>query len=380
MIQEKWDTISEHELDCKWKENYSEEFKEYRQKFELANKRKYLGEFPLSIEIEATYYCNLKCPYCPRFVNPGQRTDKHMSEDLWKKILDECEENKLPSILMDHEAESLMNPRIFDMISEAKEAGIMDIWLHSNANLLKSEWAEKLIDNGLTKINFSIDASTPETYEKLRVGGDFEKVKKNIKEFLRLKNHKKAHYLRVRVSFCEQEENMNEKKSFYSTWKDEEGINLITFQDCIDFSGFEKPDEELQLDEESLEKKYASDEPFHCSQPWEMPIIEAEGNVIPCGQPVREHNKDFILGNILEGDTIKSCWNGEKMTALRELHDRGEWYKNPMCRVCVKSLRQSKLNVENLRMKLLQSNETPVPTNCEQIAGNEGNIEVQKTR
>lgn len=361
MSGEKWDAISEHEIDDRWRADYSTEFKEYRRKFELAVQRKYHGDFPLSIEIEATYYCNLKCPFCPRFVNPGERADKHMSEELWKKILDECKENKLPSLLMDHEAESLMNPRIFDMIKEAKEIGIMDIWLHSNANLLKREWAEKLIDNGLTKINFSIDASTPDTYDKLRVGGNFEKVRKNIKDFLEVKNQKKAHHLRVRVSFCEQKENFNEKKSFFSSWKDESGINMITFQDCVDFSGFEKPDEDLQLDEKSLEKKYASEEPFHCSQPWEMPIIEAEGNVIPCGAPVREHNKDFILGNLLQGDTIKSCWNGAKMAELRELHNKGEWYKNPMCRVCVKSLRKSKLDNENLRMK---STQTDIPAAC----------------
>jgi radical SAM protein with 4Fe4S-binding SPASM domain len=116
---------------------------------------------------------------------------------------------------------------------------------------------------------------------------------------------------------------------------------MITFQECIDFKPFEKPDDDVNLTGAELEKKYAKEEPFHCSMPWEMPVIDAQGSVVPCGMPVREHTKDFILGNLNEGDTIKSCWNGEKMAALRELHQKGEWYKNPMCRVCVKTMRKS---------------------------------------
>ena len=96
---------------------------------------------------------------------------------------------------------------------------------------------------------------------------------------------------------------------------------------------------ELSPELQELEEKYSSEEPFHCSQPWEMPIIDVEGNIVPCGSPVREHTKDFILGNLHKGDTIKSCWNGEKMKSIRSLHEKGEWYKNPMCRVCVKSMR-----------------------------------------
>ena len=29
----------------------------------------------------------------------------------WNKILNECKENKMPAIQLDHEAESMMNPK-----------------------------------------------------------------------------------------------------------------------------------------------------------------------------------------------------------------------------------------------------------------------------
>ena len=336
-----WDNISEYEVDPSWGNGLSEEYLEYRRKFEQAKNQAYTGKFPISIEIEASYFCNLKCPFCAREANAGDRDVGHMSEDLWKKILDESRENGLKAILMDHEGESLMNPRFFQMVEEAKEAGIIDIWLHTNANLLTPEISERLIDSGITKINFSIDATTEKTYDKLRVGGDFKKVVKNVKDFLKIKNNKKAFYLRCRVSFVSQEENKHEKKDFFEFWKNQKGINVITFQNLIDVSAFEKSDEDFGASEEELEKKYANAEPFYCSQPWDMNVIDIDGNVMPCGQPVREHTKEFILGNLNKGDTIESCTSSDKMKALRKIHQKGEWYKNPMCRLCIKSIRGS---------------------------------------
>ena len=158
-----WDMISEIEVDSTWKNHVPKGYQEYRQKFELSEKRKYNDSFPISFEIEATYYCNLKCPYCPRFASWGEREEKHLSVNLWEKILKESQKNGLKAIQMDHEAESLMNPKIFDMIEEAKNAGIIDIWLHTNANMLTPELSRRLIDSGITKINFSVDAFSQKT-------------------------------------------------------------------------------------------------------------------------------------------------------------------------------------------------------------------------
>ena len=340
-----WDNISEYEVDPSWRQDLSEDYLSYRKKFELAKKQNSAGQFPVSLEIEASYYCNLKCPFCPRETNFGEREIGHMSLDLWRTILNEAKEKGLKAILMDHEGESLMNPRFFEMVAEARESGIIDIWLHTNANLLTPEISSRLIDSGITKINFSIDATTEETYNKLRVGGNFHKVVKNIKEFLKIKSEKKAFYLRSRVSFVSQAENEHEKKEFFEFWKNQQGINIITFQNLIDASVFESPDEDFGSSVQELEMKYADAEPFYCTQPWDGNVIDIEGNVIPCGQPVREHTKDFILGNLNNGDTIESCVNSEKMATLKNIHRKGEWYKNPMCRLCVKALKGSSLDV-----------------------------------
>lgn len=331
-----WDGVNEIEIDTSWREGKSSDYYKYRELFEKAQNRDYIGEFPLCLEIEASYYCNLKCPFCPRVVDFGERKEKHMATDVWPLIVAEIKKYKMPSILMDHEAESLMNKNFFNMLADVKNAGVHDIFLHTNANILTRKISEKLIDGGITKINFSIDAATPETYAKRRVGGNFERVIRNVSEFLELKLEKKAKHIRVRVSFVAAEENNHERESFYKFWSKKEGVNLITFQECIDFGVFNEHDEDNKLTDEELSEKYLEETPFKCSMPWEMPVIDVDGNISPCGVPVREKNKDFFLGNLTNGDTIESCWKGEKIEELRDLHQSGNWYLNSTCRACVK--------------------------------------------
>ena len=99
---------------------------------------------------------------------------------------------------------------------------------------------------------------------------------------------------------------------------------------------------------------YLRQNAFYCTQPWDCNVIDVDGNVIPCGQPVREHTKDFILGNLNNGDTIESCVNGKKMKDLRDLHKKGEWYKNSMCRLCLKSIRGESYSDSSASNKIKQ--------------------------
>ena len=99
----------------------------YRSKWDSCSKGELTTEFPLNIEMEPTYYCNLKCPACPRKINDGERINQHMKPEIWSKILKEMSENNLPSLQMDHEAESMMNPKFFDMLKEATKSGFYSV-------------------------------------------------------------------------------------------------------------------------------------------------------------------------------------------------------------------------------------------------------------
>ena len=47
---------------------------------------------------------------------------------------------------------------------------------------------KKILEAGLTRLRFSLDAATKETFEKIRIGADYESVMKNIERFVELRN------------------------------------------------------------------------------------------------------------------------------------------------------------------------------------------------
>ena len=55
---------------------------------------------------------------------------------------------------MDHEAESLMNPKFFNLLEDTNKAGILETWLHSNGMMVNEKNARKIIQYGIKKMSY----------------------------------------------------------------------------------------------------------------------------------------------------------------------------------------------------------------------------------
>ena len=55
--------------------------------------------------------------------------------------------------------------------------------LNTNGTMLSEELARKFLKSGATRLRFSLDAATKETYEKVRLGAKYETTMKNIERF-----------------------------------------------------------------------------------------------------------------------------------------------------------------------------------------------------
>ena len=99
-------------------------------------------------------------------------------EDELPQIIDEIAP-WAEAVVLHSWGEPLLHKRIIDMIRYAKER---DVWVETstNAMLLDEEAARKIIDAGLDRIYLSMDGLTKETYEKVRVKGQYERVLGNI--------------------------------------------------------------------------------------------------------------------------------------------------------------------------------------------------------
>ena len=63
-----------------------------------------------------------------------------------------------------------MHPKIGDFIRYAKQKGILEVIINTNATNLTLQMSKDLIDAGLDYMIYSFDGGSKETYEKMRPG------------------------------------------------------------------------------------------------------------------------------------------------------------------------------------------------------------------
>ena len=321
---------SEIEVNDKLSSILGEKFIEYRKKFNAASNFELRTEFPLYMQIELNQICNLRCPMCSITIPKARQkyiTEERMNWNTYEKIILEGEKYGCPSMNPQGTNEPLLDPKFEDYIKFASKHGFIDITMNTNATLLSEERSKKLLESGLTRLRFSLDAATKETYEKIRIGAKFEPVMKNIERFLEIKQRDGYKLPIIGVNFCKMKTNEHEVDQFIEMWKDK--VDLVAVQNFIapelesDYTDFIPTDSEYN---ENMKKS------FRCEQPWQRVYIKSNGEVCPC---CVFFNEEVSLGNIQE-HTIHELWNGSKMKMLQDLHKDGRYYDNPVCLNCVK--------------------------------------------
>lgn len=279
-------------------------------------------DFPTSILIDTVSYCNLRCSMCAH--KDMTRKKGIMKWDLFKKIIDEIAEvDKNTRLWMVFFGEALIlkrtKPSIFDMVSYAKSVGLKNVVLNSNGVLLDKESSKKLVDAGLDAIYIGIDAFSEDTYNKLRVGGDYNKVVQNVLDLIEVKKEKSATInIDIQVQFVEMEENIKERNDFTKYWISQ-GVN-VKIRKKLSWAGLIESKTVNNIDVER-HKCY-----------WIMNSISITdtGNVTTCAA---DPDARFVAGNIKE-QSIKEVWNG-KLKELRDIHRKGKWDRLPYpCNQC----------------------------------------------
>jgi len=279
------------------------------------------GDFPKVVLIDTISYCNLKCSMCVH--KEMKRKKGIMAWDLFTKIIDEIAEiDKHVRVWMVFFGEALLlkkrKPNIFDMIGYAKSKGLTDVVLNSNANLLDHNAAQSLIQSGLDAIYIGIDAITPETYAKLRVGGNYQKAVQNTIHLIGLKRLLNSNKPEVFVQFVEMDENKEEEEDFIKFWKKQGAI--VKIRPKVSWAG------EINAPNLILDNK----DRWPCHWAMQTMSITDTGKVVTCAVDL---DAKFVAGDISKY-SIKEIWNG-KLKELRMLHKAKSFRGLPNhCRDC----------------------------------------------
>jgi MoaA/NifB/PqqE/SkfB family radical SAM enzyme len=137
-----------------------------------------------AFQIEVTSRCNLKCVMCPVTVLADRWPARDMAWATFERAAAAFQRAKW--VHLQGWGEPLLHPRIFDMIERAKAAGCR-VGFTTNGTRLTGGAGARLLDLGLDLIAVSIAGASAATHEAIRVGSDFAKLVRNLRQFLRLR-------------------------------------------------------------------------------------------------------------------------------------------------------------------------------------------------
>lgn len=289
--------------------------------------------FPHTIYLEVTNFCNAECIMCPN--KSIQRKKGYMSWDLFKKLVDECFsfEKKVEKLtfFLHKDGEPLLDPLLFDRIAYIKnKLKNSKVGINSNAALLTEEKAWKLIDSGIDQITFSVDGTTPASYEKIRRGLKYSTVESNINRFYEIKE-KQNIYIYTMLQMVVDKNNENEIEDFKTKWKNK--ADLVYIKPMHNF---------LDMNTSIKTKSLSNKQLYKCQQPFDYMLIYWNGDVGLC---CWDYDNFAKLGNV-QSDNILKIYNNKNYMKIRDAMEKMDCIDITPCNRC------SQIYGEDMKMQL----------------------------
>ncbi|MBF0483563.1 MAG: radical SAM protein [Candidatus Omnitrophica bacterium] len=299
------------ERERKWEET-KRDFKAYcvnRYQWFNYPKWQYINDFPLHVDFEASFRCNLKCPMC--FRPHIRRKDwNDMDFNLFKKGIDECAANNLYSIRLNWRGEPTVNPHLIEMVAYAKQKGIKDVSFITNGKLIDRKYAAELVKAGLDYITYSIDSMYAK-YEELRFPIKFDEITRNVRDMHDLRETIGNGFPRIKIqaiwSFMK-----DQSQEFYNYFKDI--TDLIAFNTYDDYTLTFMPQNPALI----------------CQYLWQRINITWSGEAPMC---ISDWDLATSVGD-LRNESIKEMWHGKKMNEYRKMHSSGKRLDLDCCKRC----------------------------------------------
>lgn len=278
------------------------------------------AEFPVVILLDNTNACNLRCSMCDHANMKHHRPLARMDFKLYTRLIDEIARERPDARVWEiFFGDPFMCPDMAERIRYAKDKGLTDVVLNSNGVLMSEKKAKAVIEAGLDAIYVGIDAAKAETYEKIRVGGKYDKAVANVLGYRDLLAKHGRPDQKLFVQFVISEPNEDEVDAFREFWTSH-GVN-VKIRPKVSWAGLVSADN-LSSNEDLVRK------PCY----WLMRTINicADGRVALCSVDV--HCR--VPCGDATASSIKELWGG-RLAELRKMHKEGRFDELPeMCRCC----------------------------------------------
>jgi radical SAM protein with 4Fe4S-binding SPASM domain len=262
--------------------------------------------------------------------------------------------------------EPMMHPQFFDMVEYAVQKGIQ-VTTNSNLTLLGDKQAERCITSGLHSLHVSIDGATPTTYERIRVGSNFDRVISNLERLQLMRQQKQSASPHLQLVMVLMRQNLQELPDLVRLAARYSVDSLFVQHLCHDFGEstlpahyqpmrqFVQSETLLDTDLQQIEQVFAQARSLaqtlnvdlrlprlrpklhppetpgreRCDWPWQGAYISYQGLAMPCCMISTPDRLNF--GNWLQ-QGVEQTWNGEAYQTFRQQLDSNS--PPEVCRSC----------------------------------------------
>ncbi|MBI3941241.1 MAG: radical SAM protein [Acidobacteria bacterium] len=274
-----------------------------------------IPDFPDQVYVELTNACNARCTTCatPQMQRPRQV----MSRDLFRRIIDQCAEHGARKILPFLHGESFLVPEVLDYFAYIRQrAPGSHLNVTTNGSRLNREIAESILDADLLdSLIVSIDGGDKQTFEKIRLGLNYEEIRSNVLYFIRRRNELGKNKPHVSIAMVTTPENKHSRVRLKEAWKEADQVRFSVF---FNWAG--------QIPKEAgFDKKQN-----FCERLFHYLTILADGRVVLCCFDSEGHH---VIGDASRTPLI-DIWKSPEFERLRRLMFERQFRELPLCAKC----------------------------------------------
>jgi radical SAM protein with 4Fe4S-binding SPASM domain len=272
---------------------------------------------PMTVSVEPTTACNLRCPECPSGLRAFSRPTGNLKEDFFRNTIDALHSH-LIYLIFYFQGEPYINPRFLEMVKYARQKGIYTI-TSTNGHFLSDENARKTIESGLGRLIISVDGTTQQVYESYRKEGTLETVLQGARNIVRWKRQLKSKTPHVVFQFLVVRPNEHQIPEIYRLAK-EIGVDEVKLKTAQVYD-FEQGNpliptlgkyaryEKTAAGTWRVKNKLLN----HCWKLWHACVITWDGLVVPC---CFDKDATHQLGD-LKRENFNEIWRGAAYAAFR---------------------------------------------------------------
>lgn len=293
---------------------------------------------PVTISIEPTTACNLRCPECPSGLRAFTRATGNLRADFFRRTVDDLHRDLMVMIFY-FQGEPFIHPQFLDLVRYARSRGLYTI-TSTNGHFFDDETARQTVESGLDRLIISIDGATQRTYEQYRIGGRLEEVLAGARRLVAWKKRLGKHHPRLVFQMLVVRPNEHEIDDFRRLAR-EIGVDEVRLKTAqvYDYQQgnpliptLERFSRYRPNPDGSWSVKHALAN--HCWKLWHACVITWDGLVVPC---CFDKDASHRMGDLKNSD-FRALWQGEAYGRFRSAILQGR-DKIDICTNCTEGCR-----------------------------------------